>query len=352
MPPTEFLPGTPYNQATFQDYNPGTDLYLDEELLSNKLGAFLDINGDGILDVVSKTGGNDWESYYSNSLSVYLGNSDGTFTSSSISVYGSTSPIGNAQFSQRVLSSYIDVNGDGFSDIMMYDLYCHGASELECVIDFRADLYLFTNNQDSTFTKHTLATNSSSWVGNTAKRLVADYNGDGRQDYIEVSGGHTPRYSNGDGSFSSGVELGQDFGASDLFIGDFNGDGCSDLLSKGTVNRIVQICNGVTDTFETDDWSNTAYQLTLGDYNGDGLTDVLVSHRSLAGSVQLSTGQGLSEATSFSVGTDWGKFSVNSGDLNGDGLSDIVLIAPGAGSGYYGSGTDHRVLLSTGTDLH
>ena len=92
---------------------------------------------------------------------------------------------------------------------------------------------------------------------------------------------------------------------------------------------------------------NNGWNITLGDFNGDGKTDFLVTGRSTAGTLYLSSGNGF-VAQTFAVPSDWGKSLIIPGDWNGDGKTDIALIAPG-GTNMYGSGHPHTVWLSTGT---
>ena len=176
--------------------------------------------------------------------------------------------------------------------------------------------------------------------------IIADLNGDGRSDFVSKQTStitwYDEFYSNGDGTFGLGPTPSTTL---TLTGGDFDGDGCADLLEQGGTNAIVYACSPAVASAAVSSFSGA--QIVVGDFNGDGLSDLLIAYPSAAGTLYLSTGTGLT-ATTFTVPSDWGKYQIVVGDWNGDGRSDIALVAPG-GTGKYGVGTSHSIWLSTGT---
>jgi len=70
---------------------------------------------------------------------------------------------------------------------------------------------------------------------------------------------------------------------------------------------------------------NRPYSVTVGDFNGDGKSDLATANsRSTNVSVLLGTGtSSFGTATNFSVGSS--PLSVTVGDFNGDGKSDLAV---------------------------
>ena len=112
-------------------------------------------------------------------------------------------------------------------------------------------------------------------------------------------------------------------------VGDFNGDGKSDLAVANFYNNNVSVLLGTgTGSFGTaTNFSVGAGPLsvTVGDFNGDGKSDLATANLySNNVSVLLGTGTGsFGTATNFSVGAV--PYSVTVGDFNGDGKSDLAV---------------------------
>jgi uncharacterized repeat protein (TIGR01451 family) len=178
--------------------------------------------------------------------------------------------------------------------------------------------------------------------------VVADFNGDGKQDLAmaNVTSDLTPGappdsvsvfLGNGDGTFQSPVSyVTQQTGVQcSLAVGDINGDGIPDLLVSGD---FLQILYGNGDgTFQPPVTFMTGGPILVADFNGDGKADL-----SSLGAVQLGD-EIMNPSTAFFLGKGYFRYNVWGpdavGDFNGDGKADIVV-------GAYPSGVN--ILLGNG----
>ncbi|MCZ8120748.1 MAG: FG-GAP-like repeat-containing protein, partial [Microcystis sp. LE18-22.4A] len=118
-------------------------------------------------------------------------------------------------------------------------------------------------------------------------------------------------------------------------VGDFNGDGKSDLAVANRDDNNVSVLLGTgTGSFGTATYFTVGTRpisVTVGDFNGDGKSDLATANIiSKNVSVLLGTGTGsFGTATNFTVGDS--PNSVTVGDFNGDGKSDLAV------ANYFGS---------------
>lgn len=178
-----------------------------------------DFNRDGKLDLVI-TNGN------SATLTVMLGNGDGTFTQAT----GSPIAVGNGPDAVAVG----DFNGDGKLDLAVANFADNTVT-------------ILLGNGDGTFTA---ASGSPIPVGSAPDAIVlGDFLGNGKLDLAvanSASNNVTLLLGNGDGTFteaaSSPFPVGN--GPTSLAVGDFNGDGRLDLAvtnaTDGTVSILLQ----------------------------------------------------------------------------------------------------------------
>ena len=160
--------------------------------------AVADLNGDGKLDIAV---GN----YSDNTVSILLGNGDGTFQTQTTVAAGSGP---RATFTG-------DFNGDGKPDILL----TNGAG---------ATVSVLLGKGDGTFQ----AQQTNAVGGNPYGASVGDLNGDGKLDVAvanENDGTVSVLYGNGDGTFQTQQVLTAGGGADGVVIGDVNGDGSLDI---------------------------------------------------------------------------------------------------------------------------
>jgi hypothetical protein len=271
-----------------------------------------DLNGDGKLDVVMTN-------YNDGTISVYLGNGDGTFQAQKVvDVGGSSSvPVGVA---------IGDFNGDGKLDVVVgHD-------------DPVGNLTILLGNGDGTFQ----APQTVSAGDATYAIVTGDFNGDGKLD-IAVTNYYASTVSvllgNGDGSFQTAVPYSVSSNPSNTVFyvteADLNGDGNLDLIASNEVDGTIAVLLGNSDgTFQ----AATPFTvgagpegMAIGDFNGDGKLD-LVAASSGGNSLLLLLGNGngsFQAPESLSVGAN--TEAVAAGDLNGDGKLDVVATNANAG---------------------
>jgi Salmonella virulence plasmid 65kDa B protein/Insecticide toxin TcdB middle/N-terminal region/FG-GAP-like repeat len=198
--------------------------------------------------------------------------------------------------------------------------------------------------------------------------ITGDFNGDGKTDFAFAA--ETSMYvmlSNGDGTFSgsqfaypSGTDLGSPFSANlPTIVGDFNGDGRTDVAFSLFDTVITMISNG-DGTFSVrgsiyPQWPNFPNFLPyaswsiVGDFDGDGKTDFAFSQGTTV-FVMRSNGDGTFSVSSFTYPNGWnfgtpaqhsGVLPPIVGDFNGDGKTDFIFPGDFANSTSY-------VMLSKG----
>jgi hypothetical protein len=207
----------------------------------------VDLNGDGKADFVVANYGS---VAGSGSVSVFLGNGDGTFQAAVNYPTGS----GAASIAAG------DFNGDGKIDLAVANNADNSVSVL-------------LGNGDGTFQP---AVNFA--AGTAPVWLVAtDFNGDGRPDLAVIDFGVNFQgmvsifLGNGDGSFRSGGTYAAGSSVRCAAVGDFNHDGKADLAMGGANGIVLQFGNG-DGTFVGPLYlgAGNTYSMAIGDFNGDG----------------------------------------------------------------------------------
>ncbi|MEL6848197.1 MAG: FG-GAP-like repeat-containing protein, partial [Bacteroidota bacterium] len=197
-----------------------------------------------------------------------------------------------------------------------------------------------------------------------------DFNGDGKQDLMVTSWGWTKIYtfyeqSNGtwfaQQIYGGGypVQTGNGNPGNDIFVGDFNGDGKSDVLTRdGTSHWNYKVGFSDGKTFHQENFpvsyamnpDDSTHHIRIADVNGDGFSDVVHVVDSNPDRVNVYYGKGQSvnndfyyQSYSFTSNSYIGKVLV--GDFNGDGKLNMAL--EGAENQFYNllyfdkEGTNH-----------
>ncbi len=338
-----------------------------------------DVNGDGFSDVLLSAynyvngEGNLGRAY------LYLGSATGLAGSAAWIADGSTP----GSWFGLDLAGAGDVNGDGFSDVVVGAPYTLGG---------RAYLYLGSAAG---------LAGSAAWIAEVssdpeyafgyAVAGAGDVNGDGFSDVLVGAANSEGTFRTRGAAFvylgsASGLETvaawskegsqeNEGFGLKLASAGDVNGDGFSDVIvgsptyENGTFVGRAFVFHGSTSALElVAAWSAQGNEpgggfgdsvASAGDVNSDGFSDVIVG-APFIDKAYIYTGSASGLATSaawFHVGPSlYGASVASAGDVNGDGFSDVIIGAPVAGIGgqtflYYGGGDGlHRVPQQRRTD--
>ncbi|MCX7995130.1 MAG: FG-GAP-like repeat-containing protein [candidate division WOR-3 bacterium] len=330
-----------------------------------------DVNGDGYSDVVVGAYAYDNGETDEGRAYVYHGSSLGLPSTPN---WTNESNQANAYFGISVATAG-DVNGDGYSDLIVGASYYDGSQTDEG----RAYVYHGSASGLSTTPNWTGQSNQTNAHYGSSISTAGDVNGDGYSDVIigipefdnnETNEGRAYIY-HGSASglstlpvwFAEPNQTNAYFGNSVATAGDVNGDGYSDVIvgaylyDNGETNEgaVFVYYGSASGTSTTPNWTNESNQAsanygfeasTAGDVNGDGYSDVIV------GAPQYTNGQNLEGAAFAYYGSASGLSTIPSwtnesnqidayfgfavsiaGDVNGDGYSDIIV-----GAHYYDNG--------------
>jgi hypothetical protein len=206
-----------------------------------------DFNGDGFLDLAVA----DYGSRGNGTVSVLLGNGDGTFQAARS--YG-------PEPGPRSIAVG-DFNGDGRLDLATAGGF--------------GSVSVLLGNGDGTFQ----AARNYAVPSYAESVAVGDFNGDGLLDLaVAIYSDVSVLLGNGDGTFQAPRTFAGGTRLNQVAVADFNGDGLADLVVVGNSGTRVLVGNG-DGSFQTTNVSYTtgpSGSVAVGDFNGDGLPDLAV----------------------------------------------------------------------------
>ena len=332
-----------------------------------------DVNGDGYADVIVGA------HYYDNGepaegrAFVYYGSASGLFSTAR---WTAESDQSGAEFGGYV-SMAGDVNGDGYADVIVgaryYDngetdegrVYCYhgGPGGLNSTPGWTAE----SNQAEAHMGKSVASAGDVNGDGYSDVIVGAYYYDNGEADegrsflyYGSASGlAATPAWT------AEGDQAGAHFGFSVSTAGDVNGDGYSDVIVgaelydngesnegrafvyKGSASGLSPTVNWTAESNKPDAYFGFSVS-SAGDVNGDGYSDIIVGatwydngegnegrafvyHGSLSGLSASADWTAKSDQTLPTLGNkcEFGYSCSTAGDVNGDGYSDVIVGACG-----------------------
>ncbi len=295
-----------------------------------------DFNRDGKLDLVTANN-------FNNTISVLIGNGDGTFSPASTPTY--------AVGAHPSAIAVGDFNGDGKLDVVVAN---SGDST-----GVGSSVSILLGNGDGTF--QPASTKAAGF--RPFAIVVADFNGDGKLDvaianfgqYL-TNDGTTVTVLQGDGAGGFGIPVDFTVGKApfSLAVGDFNGDGKPDLAVANYDDTTVSILinngsGGFLPASNIPAGSNANISVAVADFNGDGKLDLVVVHSGNDSlHILLGAGNGTFQLQQPAITTDpspgfgGNPQAVTVADLNGDGKLDLALV------NVNGFGKDVVTLLGNG----
>jgi subtilisin family serine protease len=325
-----------------------------------------DLNGDGKTDLVVAN-------FSNTSISVLLGNGDGTFKAPQTYFIGGFFPtavaladlrgtgkldiVVSTEFSASFNGGGMDVlfnNGDGtFGPSQNYSTFesnsqglavgnftGHGKRDV-AVVNFNGTtsfgtVSVFLNNGNGTFgTFPRIFLAGAGSIGITA----ADLRGTGKDDIVVAdfnndaltSGGLTVMLNDGTGTNFGRTELSTGgSGTEAVAVGDLAGDGKQDIVAENSFGKSVSVLDGNGDgTFGAPTLYATAsfpWALALGDLGHRGKLDIITANFFGSVSVLVNNGDGTFGPHQDFAGGDSheGHQDLALGDFNGDGFLDVA----------------------------
>lgn len=248
-----------------------------------------------------------------NTVSILLGNGDGTFSSAANLTTGG-GPVAEATE---------DFNSDGIPDLAVVNQTDNTVS-------------IFIGNGDGTFALKGIFPTGK----NPVAIVTGDFDGDGHIDLAVLNQTDSTvsiLRGNGDGTFQSQATFATGANPSAIVVSDFNNDGKLDLAvtnqNANTVSVFLGNGNGTFRNSATLSTGNTPVALAAGQFNLDNSTNAdlaIVNQADDTLLVYLGNGdgtftQGQTFALSTALGTGNKPVAITEGDFNVDGLSDLAV---------------------------
>ena len=301
-----------------------------------------DVNGDGYSDIIVGVPRYTNVEPEEGKIIAYYGSSSGLSGTENWSIESNQ----RSAFFGRNISNAGDVNGDGYSDIII------GFSKLEGNAYSNKMISVFYGSPSGLSSMAAWTHEAQEYYSSIS--TAGDVNGDGFPDIIVTEDGSAFVYYGSSSGLSSTPNWSVTTGDFHTFnaatsAGDVNGDGYSDVIVgepfNGNNGEVFLYYGAQSGLSITPDWSWT-FELTENDYelgtalssggdiNRDGYSDVIIMSNSqswgLNAYVFYGSSSGLGNSYLFSLqSTQNLVFSEvkTAGDVNGDGYSDIIVSA-------------------------
>jgi hypothetical protein len=282
-----------------------------------------DFNNDGRPDLAVLNMGPSSPSTSQSSLSVLLGNGNGSFQPAVTTDILNSGVAGGTARSVAVG----DFNGDGKLDVALNTSGTPANPAVEVLL----------GNGDGSFQPSHLILG----VGQTPLSVAAgDFDGNGALDLVTTNSNGTLSLllNNGGGSFRPRTDLAVGGTPITVAVGDFNGDGKLDVATAQQLTDTVSVLLGHGDgtfarplVFAASGQNFTPQSMALGDVNGDGKLDLVIKSVSFLDSdafqvgVLLGRGDGTFQAPLLAPAQPDGSGDLALGDFNNDGRMDVAV---------------------------
>jgi RHS repeat-associated protein len=285
----------------------------------------IDYNADGREDLLVPLAGGTW--------GIMLGSSSGLSAPTNLNI---PVPVNGAGANVRA----IDVDGDGYEDLVWADLYGYAGGDA-----IRYRLREPGGTFSSTVTTlvgpmpvDEIISKPFGPPGDPMKARVPDFNGDGRGD---IAYQHIVRSQvDGPGSYNyfyaysvlcpgaSGLGFSLTASTGQAYYGDFNGDGLTDIWypKGGTLGTVtVRLSTGTAFSGEITVSGLTSHSLPVVvlDWDGDGFDDILVRNTN-TGNYDVSRSTGESFASPAGTGVSAADTDIAVADIDGNGIADLI----------------------------
>jgi hypothetical protein len=350
--------------------------------MGNKVSSAGDVNGDGYSDILIGALVYDGPNLKDQGrVYLHLGSSTGIDPQPARTFEG-------GQIDARMGSSVAcagDVNGDGYSDIMLGAQYYDNGQKNEGAV------FVYHGSKDGivgNWASMLESNQGDGWFG-TAVASAGDVNGDGYSDILvgcytfdngQNDEGHVFVYHGGaEGLSHTGFtqvtsnSTGAQIGFSVRTAGDVNADGYSDVIVGAPYYDLGESSEGVafvyygsqsgliTNTYHIleENKPNSRFGVSVsgaGDVNGDGFDDVVVGADTYSngqeneGAIFIyhgsAAGVGIQSVIHFErnfADSYMGRSVASGGDVNRDGYADIVVGAPGVHTAYVYQGSSNGI---------
>jgi RHS repeat-associated protein len=220
-----------------------------------------------------------------------------------------------------------DLNGDGLMDVVrITEIWQSRPWPLSNrLTGYRYDFFFFNGTSFS---------QSGGFESSSKDAIVGDFTGEGKHQILAKA---ESRLHNQYGSkiAEGGITWGKRYHDDlpfDWFVIDFTGDGKADLMVADDNGFRIYSLNGTSFSlvYSGTDFKNppVAYSPVIGDFNGDGKTDILINYPSNQYYILFSTGTGFEKKTLPNLNITGRWFAT---DFNGDGKTDIVHVTQNNG---------------------